>query len=354
MSHAEFGAGSALRDGAVAPNRFVIRDLMSTLGPSLGLKAPVLHTLDVLLSFLPPTRDHHMVFASNASLLARAQGLSERSLRRHLQLLAEAGLLARQSSANGKRFARRSAEAVLHFGLDLTPLFEKLPMIAEMAAQLRAEAQHAALIRQQIRAACQSRLARDPHDPLALDSLRLLRRKLDQDRLIALRDSLAEALPQTSHPVEVTAKDGQNGRHHKSKIKDITIKQDFTSDVEILCDACPDALTLAPRPVTDWTAASDLAKNIHPSLGITAELYNKAQRQIGVEAVTIVIWRIIQCFSQIRNAAAYFASLTCGPQSKRFDPVQWLRRLSADNERRDLHLQNSAKAGIFAAKRSHA
>lgn len=332
MSQLSHAAARAARNCTDMPNRFVIRDLMSLVGPQLGLKAPVLHTLDVLLSFLPPTRDHHMVFAANARILERAQGLSERSLRRHIQLLQEAGLLARQSSANGKRFARRSSQAVLHFGLDLGPLIARLEMIREMADSLRAEAQHNALLRQEIRALCQRRLKADPADELAQDILRQLRRKLVQDDLLALRDSLEGAL---SLPVEtpvLTASDGQIDRHHKSEIKDITIeKTEIMVDIAMLHQACPEVAKLSSEPITTWDEANRFAQKMHLGIGISQNLFEKAKTQVSPEALSIVIWSMLQRFDKIRNAPAYFAALTCGPAKTRLDPLQWFKRLSADN-----------------------
>ena len=116
----------------------------------LGLSTGDLLVLDALLSFLP-CRDRKtgedrpitpelmlVVFASNAALAERANGMEERVLRRHIARLCEAGLLRRKDSATGKRFPLK-AEGVIRdaFGLDLTPLLERHPELTRRAAEER-------------------------------------------------------------------------------------------------------------------------------------------------------------------------------------------------------------------------
>lgn len=121
-----------------------------TIRHELGLSTGDLLVLDALLSFLP-CRDQKtgadrpitpdlmlVVFASNAALAERANGMEERVLRRHLARLCEAGLLRRKDSATGKRFPLK-AEGVIRdaFGLDLTPLLERHPELTRRAEAAR-------------------------------------------------------------------------------------------------------------------------------------------------------------------------------------------------------------------------
>ena len=107
------------------PDRFTLIDTLRRAASSLDLSPSVIATVDALLSCLPPKREHDIVFASNATLVMRRNGISDRSLRRHLADLVTAGLLVRIDSPNGKRYSKRDPQmgTVIRFGLDLSPLF---------------------------------------------------------------------------------------------------------------------------------------------------------------------------------------------------------------------------------------
>ena len=77
----------------------------------LGVTDRALALLNALLTFHPGntlSADQGLVvFPSNAQLSARAHGMAEQTIRRHLAVLVDAGLIARKDSANGKRFASK-------------------------------------------------------------------------------------------------------------------------------------------------------------------------------------------------------------------------------------------------------
>ncbi len=64
-----------------------------------------------------------IVFPSNKELSIRAHGMAPATLRRHIAMLIDAGLIIRRDSPNGKRFARRGQGGEIEdaFGFDLTP-----------------------------------------------------------------------------------------------------------------------------------------------------------------------------------------------------------------------------------------
>src|SRR6218665_1833432 len=80
--------------------------------PLLGVTDRALAVLNALLSFYPKnelSEEHGLVvFPSNAQLSLRAHGMAEQTIRRHLAVLIEAGLLIRKDSPNGKRYAHKS------------------------------------------------------------------------------------------------------------------------------------------------------------------------------------------------------------------------------------------------------
>jgi replication initiation protein RepC len=113
--------------------------------PRLGLTDRALALLNALLTFHPGpdlSADQGLVvFPSNSQLSARAHGMAEQTIRRHLAALVDAGIIARKDSANGKRYARRGGEGVIDeaFGFSLAPLLAKAEEIEAIAADVVAE-----------------------------------------------------------------------------------------------------------------------------------------------------------------------------------------------------------------------
>ncbi len=93
-----------------------------------------------------------IVFPSNKELSLRAHGMAPATLRRHLAMLVEAGLIIRRDSPNGKRFARRGQGGAIEdaFGFDLTPLIARAEEIENLAEEVRAESRAIALLREKI------------------------------------------------------------------------------------------------------------------------------------------------------------------------------------------------------------
>jgi replication initiation protein RepC len=128
------------------------RDLMRALRTTrrnLRLSTGDLLVMDALLSFLPcrnratgtdrPVSPDMMliVYAGNATVCERANGMDERVLRRHLVRLETTGLIRRKLSATGKRFPLKSNGAVRDaFGVDLTPLLERHHEISDLACRV--------------------------------------------------------------------------------------------------------------------------------------------------------------------------------------------------------------------------
>jgi replication initiation protein RepC len=108
----------------------------------LGVQDRALAVLDALLSF---HRDKELsqdggliVFPSNMQLSVRAHGIAGTTLRRHLAVLVEAGLIVRKDSANGKRYAHKDRQGGIEeaFGFDLSPLLARADEFAVLAQQV--------------------------------------------------------------------------------------------------------------------------------------------------------------------------------------------------------------------------
>lgn len=122
----------------------------------LGVTDRALAVLNALLSFYPKNalaEEHGLVvFPSNAQLSLRAHGMAEQTIRRHLAVLIEAGLLIRKDSPNGKRYAHkgRSGEIDEAFGFSLAPLLARSEEIERLAAEVIAERMHLQRLRERL------------------------------------------------------------------------------------------------------------------------------------------------------------------------------------------------------------
>ncbi|ANK95175.1 MULTISPECIES: plasmid replication protein RepC [Rhizobium] len=113
--------------------------------PALGVTDRALTVLDALLTFYPhdeiSEENGLIVFPSNAQLSLRARGMTPATLRRHLAVLVEAGLILRKDSPNGKRYARRDREGEIDeaFGFSVAPLLARAVEIENLAAEVVAD-----------------------------------------------------------------------------------------------------------------------------------------------------------------------------------------------------------------------
>lgn len=331
-----------------APERHIIVETLRKAAPLLGLKPTVLATLEAMLSCLAPKRNHNMVFASNLTLSARRNGVSDRTLRRHAATLQEAGLLQRKDSANGKRFTRYdpAAKQAMHFGFDLSPLFKKLAEIAALAVQAEQTAAQIAYLKSKIRAQLRPLLQADPTDARGLDLLRRLRTRLT----VAELSALSAALPQEVQEAEddrlethvgaskLSASDGQNVRHHqksnKEKPEEEPPSQDKPAAAETLSlaelvTACPEAASFSLGSIAHFGDVIAHAQTLAPMIGIDRATYGQGVRSIGALRSAITVWAIVQFHDRIRNVGAYFRAITSGARSRDFDAIRLVRRLGA-------------------------
>ena len=89
-----------------------------TARPMLGVSERALSVLNALLTFHPETTltgEALTVFPSNEQLSLRAHGMPASTLRRHLAVLVDAGLVIRRDSPNGKRYARKGRGGEFEF-----------------------------------------------------------------------------------------------------------------------------------------------------------------------------------------------------------------------------------------------
>lgn len=326
------------------PDRFSVIEAVRRASAPLGLKAPVIATLDALLSCLPPKRSHNFVFASNATLAFRRNGISDRTLRRHIALLAALGFLIRHDSPNCKRFTRDDpiTGQRLHFGFDLTPLFTRHAELTAMARECDNRAAHLAFLRLRLRAAIARALALAPASAPALSAQKALRRSLSADQLQQLLDQFAD--PGSAAPVDIPVEEasemattgGQNDRHHQKQKKEIIESKDAGENANTACgpicpeevvSCCPEAasfLTSRPRSTREIIGHALL---LAPMMGIDRATYAAAEQKQGGLGAALTVWGLLQLQGRVRQLGAYFRAITSGARSDGFDPVAFLRRL---------------------------
>ena len=111
----------------------------------LGATDRALTILHALLSFHPETAleadSDLIVWPSNEQLMARANGMPETTLRRHLAVLVDCGLIIRNDSPNGKRYARKGRGGKIEqaYGFDLAPIVARAEEYRTLAAAVQAE-----------------------------------------------------------------------------------------------------------------------------------------------------------------------------------------------------------------------
>nr|MCU0912031.1 replication initiation protein [Paracoccaceae bacterium] len=127
-----------------APDKWAILRDLTAARAAFAVTDRDLAVLAALLSFHPAPRLEDdaalVVHPSNAALGARAHGMAEATLRRHLAALVRAGLVVRHDSPNGKRYALRGPDGAVEaaFGFDLRPLLVRAAEISAAAAEARA------------------------------------------------------------------------------------------------------------------------------------------------------------------------------------------------------------------------
>lgn len=328
-------------------DRHIVIDLLRKAAPLIGLTPPVIATLDAMISCLPPKRNHHTVFASNATLTFRRNGISDRTIRRHVLVLQEAGLLTRHDSPNRKRFTKTNSQAgtMLRFGFDLSPLYEQLPQIAALAADAAAQQEQIAYIKTKIRAVANELLNQDPSHPDGTEALRLLRRKLTMEAcenlLAELETTPLPAEHTNTQTIKMSDTDSQNVRHHHNSNKEHIDKEEPPAhtdqhplSVTELLASCPEAGQYALRKIESFVDVIAHARTLAPMIGIDDRTYQTAQDRIGPLATATTIWAMMQFYDRIKKAAAYFRALTVGSKSEGFDPVRLIRQLAASHDLR--------------------
>ena len=336
----------------------ILRDL-TTARARFGLSDRALTVLAALVSFHPDANlraGGGVVFPSNATLSARAHGMAESTLRRHLAALVEAGMIQRRDSPNGKRYARRGAGDApsVAYGFDLSPLLRRDAEIRQAAETVRAETERLRALRERVvlmlRDATGLVALADPRETAPWDAerdrlaliRRTLRRKLDETTLTAmaaemetLLSTIDARLPAVETP-EPSGCDARNERHIQesekisSDMKPMKTLRTQSLTLAQAVAACPELKEFSPAPVRDWPDLCRTMGTLRPMLGIDAALWSETEREMGEIGAAITLAGVLQRMGTIRNPGGYLRDLTRKAREGRFSPVPMIEALARD------------------------
>ncbi len=351
-------ATTRIKEGKTADKWKVFRDA-SEAREVLGLQDRSLAVLDALLSFYPENELRQdaqlVVFPSNIQLSIRAHGIAGATLRRHLALLVEAGLIIRKDSANGKRYVRKDDEGSIEhaFGFDISPLLMRAEELACLAQQVAANRiafrrakENLTICRRDIRklitAALEEGAAGDwdeieerylaavrriPRNP-TLDDLKDLGAEMGN-----LRQDILKLLNSDDFSSEMTTNDAQIERHIQNSNTNLLNELEPSSEKELgakpsqnkqaehgpvkafpiglVLRACPEISNYGPEgQIRNWRELMTAAVVVRSMLGVSPSAYQEACEVMGPENAAVTMACILERGGQINSPGGYLRDLT--------------------------------------------
>ncbi|MBY3490075.1 plasmid replication protein RepC [Rhizobium laguerreae] len=347
-----------IKPGKTAGKWKVFRDA-SEARELLGLQDRSLAVLDALLSFYPDNdlrQDAQLiVFPSNTQLTLRAHGIAGATLRRHLALLVEAGLIVRKDSANGKRYARKDKGGAIDtaFGFDLSPLLMRADELAMMAQQvvadrfaLRQAKENLTICRRDVRklisAAIEEGVSGDwdsiemiyiglvgriPRSPTLsdvnsiLDEMELLQQEIinilemqQKDANTSTNDDHSEHHIQNSKTESITELEpsSRNSQGAKSVDDDRPKREPMRNfPLGMVLRACPEIAMYGPDgAIGSWREMMAAAVVVRSMLGVSPSAYQEASEVMGAENAATAIACILERIGHINSPGGYLRDLT--------------------------------------------
>lgn len=366
LAHVATQTAASARPPEKVVHKWKVFQTVCTARPRLGVSERALAVLNALLSFHPETaltgEDDLVVFPSNRQLALRAHGMPASTLRRHLAVLVDAGLIIRRDSPNGKRYARkgRGGEIELAFGFDLSPLVVRAEEFENLAADIEADARALKLARERI-TLCRRDIAKmiatgveegvptrrggqgradwqeihkgfravvegiprtatraelepiaETLSQLADDILNLLRTHIETKDLSA-NESRSERHIQNSKPNSLTEFEPvfPEDRAASPEPTPQTLgRAERTYPLGMVLDACPEISDYAKGGISNWRDFLATAAVVRPMLGISPSAWEEAQTVMGEVQAAIVVACILERSSTINSAGGYLRGLT--------------------------------------------
>ena len=327
----------------------------------IGATDRSLTVLNALLSF------HHddvltgdgelIVWPSNEALKARSNGMPATTLRRHLAVLVDCGLVIRRDSPNGKRFARkgRGGEIEQAYGFDLSPIVTRAQEFRDMAEAIRAEKkafrvarERLTLLRRDIVKLIETGIeegvpgnwgrVQQAYQAIVGRLPRSAPKQLIDDICIDLHGlytEILEVLESFTKTQNMDANESHSGRHIQNSKPDSISESEVGSGkrneagssagetdnvrslpkrdlpLGIVLEACPSLRELAQggdiRHWRDFLATAELAR---PMLAISPSAWSDAREVMGEQHAAITLAAIYQRAAQINSPGGYLRGLT--------------------------------------------
>ncbi|WP_108523157.1 plasmid replication protein RepC [Bradyrhizobium algeriense] len=347
-------------------HKWKIFHAICTARPRLRVSERSLSVLNALLTFHPETaltgEDDLIVFPSNHQLSRRSHGMPASTLRRHLAVLVDAGLIVRRDSPNGKRYARKddAGEIELAFGFDLSPLVVRSEEFERLAADIEAEARALKLVRERI-TLCRRDIAkmiatgieeavptrREGQGPADWQDVHATfraivgqiprtatRQELEPiaDELSQLADDVLNLLEAHIKSTNPNANESHSERHIQNSNPDALIdlepvfREGRAAGAEskpqpsrvgegayplgMVLSACPDIVDYAKGGISNWRDFLATAAVVRSMLGISPSAWEEAQKVMGEVPAAIVVACILQRGTAINSAGGYLRGLT--------------------------------------------
>lgn len=365
LAHVANQALAKTRPPEKAVHKWTVFRTICTAKTRVGVSERSLAVLDALLTFHPETvltGEDLIVWPSNQQLSLRAHGMAPATLRRHLAVLVDAGLIVRRDSPNGKRYARkgRGGDVELAFGFDLSPIVVRAETFGAWAEEVLAEERELKLVRERItlcrrdiakmiatgieedvpasgsgqgastwadihalfrgivgrlpRTATQAELA-----PLA-DELSLLADEVlnileahTKERNIGANESQTERHRQNSNPHHSIELEPVLQKGRGASVEPVALKARVPEGIYplvMVLDACPDLSDYAKGGILNWRDFLAAVSVVRPMLGISPSAWEAAQAVMGETQAAIVVAAILQKGATIGSAGGYIRDLT--------------------------------------------
>lgn len=330
------------------------RDLIGATDRSLAI-------LNALLSFHPDNElsgtKQLIVWPSNEQLMARANGMSPTTLRRHLSVLVDCGLIIRRDSPNGKRYARkgRSGQVEQAYGFDLSPIVARAEEFEDLAEAVQAEKkafkvakERLTLLRRDIVKMIDASIEegvpgnwgriQEVYQNIMSKLPRTAPRQLIENLCVELEDlwvEVHERLEIYTKTHNMDANESHSGCHnHNSNTESIfesehglrKNRESGASSTEtnnlrslpqrdlplgIVLNACPDLEDLAQGgEICHWRDFLAAAQVVRPMLGVSPSAWSEACEAMGEMEAAITLAAILQRSGEINSAGGYLRSLT--------------------------------------------
>lgn len=346
-------------------HKWILFRAVCTAKARLGVSDRALAVLNALLTFHPDTTlggEALIVFPSNAQLSLRSHGMAPATLRRHLAVLVDAGLICRRDSPNGKRYARRGngGEIETAYGFDLGPLVARADEIDRIADEITAAERDLKIVRERI-TLCRRDIAkmieaaieegapcrvagrgfaswteahiqfRDLVGRIPRAGSRAVLEPL-ADEMAKLADDILILLEVKAKPQNLSANESQVERHKQNSKTNTpidlepgfsesqaekaeqrirtTAKREGSFPLGLVLEACPDIGDYARGGISTWRDLLSTAGVVRSVLGISSSAWEEACSVLGEHDAVTALAAILQRGEAINSAGGYLRELT--------------------------------------------